>query len=326
MTSAINWNLYTTRININGDTVRDRNIYELKNLIVNDVDSPSNILVTKNGVYGNLIIFDTDKDYIKEINSIPDETFNLGDLIVYNNKNWLITECGFNAIDQSTGKMTQCNYNLKFQDASGQIVTLPAIFEPKSTSVDENKMLDTLSQTGTIKVQFDSVYADILVTNKRFMIDSRLPYVAVPNVYKIIDVNLQSYDGSTGLVTITVIKDEFNIDKDNKTYGVCDYFIIDSSSGSTGTSITFEGNAEIRCGGAYKEFVAVFPSNDSTPMWSVSIDDGYSSYVDYYTEGNTITIGVLSGSNSIIGKTITLSLTESSGQNYSNLDIEVISL
>lgn len=282
--------------------------------------------------HGNPLNADrTDKKFHVPI----DTDINLGSLVVIDNQNWLVVS-DIKNVDGAylSTQIVKCNYNLKFQDALGVIITLPAIFEQKSNTVQEGKMLDVVDGVGQIKIQFDSLYSDILTTNTRLMIDSRLPNVSNPNCYRIVKSVLNSYDGgTTGLLSITVESDSYNSEKDDKSLGVCDKFTVVQSSGSA--SITYDKTCELKQGStAYKVFTGSFYDSQShvldlTPIWNISssitgAESLFTTIVDSATK--TIKIKALDTDINLIGSTLTLNLTESTGTYSASLVIGVISL
>jgi hypothetical protein len=340
MADEINWNLYETRLNLNGSTQRDRNINYLKNNISNKViNSPSYQSVTINGNSANLVISSVSSGIStrnslkhKQINSLPDESFMLGDLIVWNSTNWLVIEVDNDDQIYTKGKIEQCNYTLKFQTSNGSIVSCPAIFESKTSMLDENQMISTVDGTAQIKLRFDSDYVNDLVTGKRLMIDARLPDINTPNCYLVIKSVFDSFDGSNGILTLTLKTDEFADAKDNKSNGVCDYFVPSEPVTPNKTLIEFEGEvAQIKQGGSAKSFTVVFPVDNLTPSWTISnIESNYLTYINTVETDNTIKINILDGDDSVINKTFRLNVIGMAGEETTSysayLDVKIAPL
>lgn len=319
MADEINWDLYETRLNLNGSTQRDRNINYLKNNISNKViNSPSYQSVTINGNSANLVISSVSSGIstrnslkYKQINSLPDESFMLGDLIVWDSTNWLVIEVDNDDQIYTKGKIEQCNYTLKFQTSNGSIVSCPAIFESKTSMLDEDQMISTVDGTAQIKLRFDSDYVNDLVTGKRLMIDTRLPDINTPNCYLVIKSVFDSFDGSNGILILTLKIDEFNDVKDDKSNEVCDYFVPSEPVTTNETLIEFDGEvAQIKQGGSAKTFSVTFPVLGLTPVWTIgNIESDYLAYINTVETDNTIKINILDGNDSIINKTFRLNVT-----------------
>jgi hypothetical protein len=337
MVMAINWDLYNDRLEINGSTARERNISKIKDTISSKIiGSPSYQSVTINVTSKNLIIGElssTTKDLTKkQILSLPDESFNLGDLIVWDSNNWLVTNCDFDETIQCKGIIEQCNYTLKFQNTLGTILSYPVIFESKtSPTLNEGQYLTTVESKSTIKLRFDQENINDLFVGKRLMIDSRTNTL-IPNVYIVSDVILSSYDGgTTGILILMLEKDKFDSSKDSLVNWIADFENVVVSTGSA--EINYSGDCIIRVGGSYKTLTAVFKDeNDNilnlTPIWSyVSSITGAESNFTTIIDNTTKTIKIKCADiTSLIGSTLTLSLTESTGVYSASLIINVISL
>lgn len=294
----------------------------MKNTIKNKiVNSPSynEVYINGNSTSQYLVINSVrniNRSNLKEIYSLPDESFNLGDLIEWGNSYWLVTEIDSDNTIQSIGKMTQSNYTLSFQDNDGTIQSVPIIFESKTSSLNENDVLTYVDSGAVVKMQYNPDYNDVLVTNKRLMIDNRLPNVSKPNVFEVVSVDAHSYDNENGIITLTLDRDEYHANKDDKYNMVCDYFTVTES---TGTAI-ISGSSEIKIGGSSRSYVAKFVDSqgdpiDLFPVWSVTAPTEFESYVTstIVPETNTIKVKVLD-CDGLVGKKITLSMTEDAGE------------
>lgn len=324
-----NWDLYENRLTIKGTTQRDRNISQLKSNITNKIiNSPSYQSVTINSIVKSIIVKDTDKEHIKEINSLPEQIYNLGDLIVWKSSNWLVTDCSVDNTILISGKITQCNYTLKVQDTSGTVISIPCIFESNSGSLQYDNMLTTVQGNAQIKCRFGGSIAEILVSGTRLMIDSRLPSISKPNCYIISNSVFKSYDGANGYLEISLEKDEFNVSTDNKTIGICDYKVIVPSTGTA--KITFTTDAVIKVGGSNKIFTAVFTNSsgvvlDLVPVWSMVSSTGSISNFTTIIDNITKTIKIKCADiSSMIGSTLTLTLSESTSTYSATLLINIV--
>ena len=87
---AVNWDLYNKRLNVNGDTKRDRNLSCLQNKITSNLpDSLSCKSVQINSVNRQLNFTETKIGY--DIQSLPNETFSVGDYVEYKTLTYLVT-------------------------------------------------------------------------------------------------------------------------------------------------------------------------------------------------------------------------------------------
>ncbi len=334
MVDNINWDLYSNRLNIKGETNRDRNIALLKNNIKNKIiNSPSCQGVTINSISKSIIVLDTDKKNIKKINSLPDESFNIGDNIIWNSLNWLVTDWDCANEIQTIGKMTLCNYTLKLQLLDGSIQSCPAVFKNNTSNLDENEMISLADGLSSIRVRYNPNLVDVLKIGVRLMIDNRLLNEATdnPNCYVISDVLLESYDSINGIFNISLKKDEYNASIDSKELGVCDYKEMVVSTGSA--KITYSGDCVIKCGGSYKTFTGIFNDADGnildlTPIWSIEssiigLENNFTTIIDDSTKSIKIKCNDI---EELIGSILTLNLTEDSNLYSASIEIEVISL
>jgi hypothetical protein len=187
-------------------------------------------------------------------------------------------------------------------------------------------MLDVVDGSGQIKIQFHQEFSDILVTNKRLIIDNRTS-ASIPNVYKIVDSTLNSYDGgTTGLLSLSLTRDEFNASTDSLIYWVADY---ETKTMSTGTAqILYTGNCEIKSGGSIKSFTAVFKDSQGhtlslTPTWSITKPVGYTSYVTATDVNGVYKVQALDNEN-LIGLNVVIGVT--SGEYVGSLTVPIVSL
>lgn len=316
----------------NTTSKQETDLYEIKrNIIIGFEDTVDFHVITVNGIsQGLIIVHKSGEPYQKSIKSRPDETFKLGDLIVWDGNNWLVTDVDSDNQIYTKGTIEQCNYNLKFQSTEGTLLTYPVVFESGDGSLQTDSMLTTVNSKSQIKCRFDEKLSNLLVSGKRLMIDSRIR-ADKPNCYKIAMTNLQSYDsGTNGILNIYLEKDEYNSTTDNKLLGICDYGTVVISTGSA--KISYSGNCEVKCGGSYKSFVGSFVNGsgvvlDLIPVWSMVSSTGsignFTTAIDPATKTIKIKCADIS---SMIGSTLTLSLAESTNAYSSTLIIKVVSL
>lgn len=305
-------------------------LYEIKkNIDLGFEDTVDFHSVTVNGISQDLLIVHmTSEKYKKSIKSRPDETFNLGDVITWNGLNWIIIEVDADSQIYTKGVMIQCNYTLKFQLSNGTVQSVPALFESKSSSLDQTNVLTIPDGTGTIKLRFHQDYVDELVIGKRLLIDSRTT-ILKPNVYEISDAVLSSYDGGTiGILTLTLKKDTFKAETDSLVYWVADYFTAVVSSGTA--EILYTGDCVIKVGGSFKPFTAKFTDVegdelDLTPDWSItsSVTGAESNFVTVVNNFDKTLQIKCNDVSTLIGSTLTVNLTDTLDTYSSSIIIPV---
>ncbi|MDF2951044.1 MAG: hypothetical protein K0S18_627 [Anaerocolumna sp.] len=204
---------YTARINLMGSTKRERDLNRLKQTILNDAPQTLSCKDVKIGdVDRKLIINESTIPYKKDLITLPNENILVGDYVIWENETWLAIEADSDDEIYTTGKMQLCNYNLKWQDSTGTILSYPCIDETTlSVGLDEGNVITTPNSTHKIKLPFD------------FMIDDST--VEVPQVFVISNPNRTEFKyGDKGIIELTMKADNYNALTDNIALGVCNYF------------------------------------------------------------------------------------------------------
>jgi hypothetical protein len=110
----------------------------------------------------------TDKKMLTSMDSIT----KIGSYVSFRGQKWLV--CSYvNIVDDAykTCQIQRCNYSLKFQNKSGEILTYPAIFKKTSNiGVGENKVINTDEKKYTVLLPLDNI-TKLLKVDKRFLCD-----------------------------------------------------------------------------------------------------------------------------------------------------------
>lgn len=219
---AVNWNLYETRLNINGTTKRDRDLKCLQNKITNNLPNSLSCKTVKiNGIDGFLNFTETKTGY--DIQSLPNETFMVGDYVVYKTLTYLVTEINGDDEVYTSGSMELCKFIIKFQSLTGTILSYPCIDSTSSTvGLDESNTITTGNAIHTIKLPFDA-NTILINTDDRFFIDDLS--VEIPQVYFVSKPNRTEFKfGDKGLIELTMKQGTYNSQTDRKDLGICNYF------------------------------------------------------------------------------------------------------
>ena len=329
-----NWDLYENRIEILGLTRRDRNVNKIKNDInIKISGSPSCQSVTYNADEdtSNLIILDVDNNpYEKKINALPDESFDLGDIVNWMSQYWLITKIDVDNTIQVSGYMQLCNYNLKFLDSDGVATSRYCIIGDSSGSVEENNFIRLGNGKYSIKLAFDSE-TKLFKDGGRFLIDYN---TTEPLAYKIIRVDsvVNNYGTSGGMIILTVEQDGRNVSDDSVALMIANYYSKVSSAPTVHTAnyceISYVGNSTLKVGAEYKKYTAAFKTKTGTlitpiptPVWTLSSN---SQYISHSATSNYILIKITD--ISLLGNNITLSLKDSLNTMNTSLVLGVLPL
>ncbi len=142
---AIDWTLYETRLKINGNTIRDRQINLMKDAMTNNFStSPSYRISYFNGslTATDIQVTDDKEHYIKNILMNPSGTLNAGDIIVFDSQTWLCTEVDKTNPVYQLGKVFLTTQTLSLYK-NHILYQIPAVISSEirlySTGTEENK-------------------------------------------------------------------------------------------------------------------------------------------------------------------------------------------
>lgn len=276
---------YKARVHQRGETVRERTLYyekeHLKELAVNSLSCKQ---CKVNGLDQLLIIDDGTLPYYKNVKSLPDEYFEAGNYIEWADSMWLMVSCDWDKEVYTYGKMQQCNYVLKWQTKSADIIERWSVVLSAS-KYNNGEKYNNIIVVGSNQLM---IYLPIdnetlkLRANKRLMLDFNTDY---PKCYDLtrVDTVTMGYDGvaeprydGKGCVLLILTETEFNPDVDNVELMLCDYVNPnDIPQPTSPILITYSGSPEIRIGGrktltAETESDVVF-SLISPAMWEGKI-------------------------------------------------------
>lgn len=208
------------------DTMKEYQLRDIKHKITRDfmksIDAED---VTING-NPQLVLITRDKgdEQIKKIKSLPDERFDLGDIVNWNGTNYIIYKMDADRRIQSKGRMYECNVTLKWKNRKGEIV------ERVGKGEDATKYGE--GTEGTFRLRIGKFQLKVIVRldeetalierDDRFLIDATayLDVMAengvLPNAYKVTRRNVTTGTfPNVGYVEITMIEDQFVPGKDD---------------------------------------------------------------------------------------------------------------
>lgn len=254
---------YKARVQFRGATQRDRTLYqEKRNLKINAVNSLSCKDCLVNGVPQKLVIDDGTLPYYKEVKSLPDEYFDAGDYVEWADAMWLMVSCDWDKEVYTYGKMQQCNYVLKWQNADADVIERWSVISSASKYNNGqlyNNIIVVNSNQLMVYLPIDSETLK-LKSNKRLMVDFN---TEAPKCYDVtrVDTVTMGYDGiaeprydGKGCILLILTETEINPDTDRIDLMLCDY-ITPNVNPSTHLEISYSGKPEIRIGGK-KTFTA----------------------------------------------------------------------
>ena len=255
---------YKARVQFRGTTQRDRTLYqEKRNLKINAVNSLSCKDCLVNGVPQKLVIDDGTLPYYKDVKSLPDEYFNAGDLVEWADAMWLMVSCDWDKEVYTYGKMQQCNYVLKWQNANADVIERWSVVLSAS-KYNNGEKYNNVIVVGSNQLM---VYLPIdeetlkLRSDKRLMVDFN---TESPKCYDVtrVDTVTMGYDGTAeprydgkGCILLVLTETEINPDADRVDLMLCDYINPNDIPHPSPINITYSGAPSIRIGGR-KTFTA----------------------------------------------------------------------
>lgn len=255
---------YKARVQFRGTTQRDRTLYqEKRNLKINAVNSLSCKDCLVNGVAQKLIIDDGTLPYYKDVKSLPDEYFDAGDYVEWADAMWLMVSCDWDKEVYTYGKMQQCNYVLKWQNANADVIERWSVVLSAS-KYNNGEKYNNVIVVGSNQLM---VYLPIdeetlkLKSDKRLMVDFN---IESPKCYDItrVDTVTMGYDGTAeprydgkGCILLVLTETEINPDVDRIDLMLCDYINPNDIPHPSPINITYSGAPSIRIGGR-KTFTA----------------------------------------------------------------------
>ena len=255
----------------NSDIKKNPTLYSLKREFNERFDkSPDYEQFTLfDGVLKESIVIATNKDNEKKIKVRPDDTFQLGQVVDCFNEKWLITSIDPKTDFCTSGLMMGCNYTLKFQNQTYDIVSYPCVILNASqynSGIDENKTLTIGSNQFMIYLPLNEETSQLTYDRRLFISNN----TTNPVPYKVTRPDdVSKTNNGVGVLCLIMSQDQLNLnlETDRPDLGICNYVekpIIPVNS----IPITYTGNAELKIGNSYyKTFTA---DTTDTVIWTVT--------------------------------------------------------
>ena len=234
-----NWDLYETRMTIDGYTERDVQVNTIKSSILNDfANNPSYFLALRNGneqgfniVEESLLAINANK---KRAICKPDETIIVGDVITFDGSNWICTENDTTSEIYDIGIISRCNNTLLFYPSqsnenpiSNELIEIPCIVGKGNINLDTNKFLSIPADENLI-ICPNTTNSLKINENTRFILSGSAYIVqGIDNI------------SNVGLLNIRVKQDQISAD-DNLELGIANYL-----SNQVSYEIKLVSNSEI---------------------------------------------------------------------------------
>ncbi|MPL95078.1 hypothetical protein SDC9_41241 [bioreactor metagenome] len=331
----IDWGIYETRLGVAGVVGRDRAVTREREAVLRKyMSSPSLKTVSVNGADMYLLINSTDKPSEKKFNALPDEVVNIGDIILWQEMHWLVTQVDFDDEVSRSGRIVQCNRQVRWQNPiTYEIVERWCLVtKPYTSNIDEGTTISTSNREFKVQLPFD-VETRLLDIDKRFMLEV---INGKPRTYSCTSVDQQTnkyQDIDGGFIVINIKQDEAGRAEDRTDLMICDYKEPPNNPEPSPTLLKCEitGRSNIRVGMSRK-YTATFYDEDGTtpvegvvPVWSVDVPAGYESYVTWSTNGDLVEINVADAA--AIGQVFAVSVVDDEGlYNKATMSVEVVDM
>lgn len=338
------WGLYEDSITTQGNTRRERIINQTQRSITKRAQrSPAYKTVLIDGEKQDVVITSSTEMYHKKINAMPNEHIYAGSIVEWNNAHYIITNADTEDEVYQRGEMYQCNVYLKWQNEDGKILgrygyaTDVSMF---AEGTNYKKVIDSLEQIYSVQLPLDEETVK-LRRDKRFIIDV---FTGEPQAYLVTNRNVISYNyhpvdinesykfnGKDKLLKLTLTETQLS-DKDNRELMIADYFDPTETDGQVkyNCEIKYSGKPEIKIGGSFKNFTAVFTNEDGNildvaPQWHVNILTELERYFTITYEEDKLKIKV-SNNSEVYGAQIKIEVDDGVGNASAELYVRVVNL
>lgn len=142
------WDNYAKRLNYRGDTdpKRDSDLYYIEDRMERRfLASLSFKHTVVNGEDFEMAVMETTEFDTKKIFAMPGKILPHGSLVEWSDAIWLITEVNYHSEFCMEGKMRQCNYNLKWIDDDGNIISRWCVVEDGTKYLIGEKSVSMMS-------------------------------------------------------------------------------------------------------------------------------------------------------------------------------------
>lgn len=292
---------FKKKMNYNGGSLRNENIRNsrqlLKETFYDDASFTPNIYFWESGDFGTDNYSKKDSIDIRlysrtfsnangltiHFQTLHDTEIQVGDILYNLDKDEYMICTEVFDIDSIhwQGKLTMCNWVLRWQDKDGTILEYPC-YDINSTQYNSgeqsNRQFTIGSSQHMITLPCDEKTV-ALSSPQRFFLDKNTEN---PTSFIVTQNDNTSYNYGKGLVKLTVYEHPSNKDTDRIDLGICDYFEVNNTSTVKGENIVnavIEYNTDIiKSGGDTKKFVAKFYDNNKneitsiTPVWDIVCD------------------------------------------------------
>lgn len=293
------------------DTQINYSRFNLQNKLSKAITLEQNVCI--NGIHQPSIIYKKNNRNVSYtiIESLPKDTFDIGDYVVWNDKYWLITFISENKDIQTKGQISKCTNYLRYLDYKGEIKEYWGII---------SDMVDSSSQSSSGKVDNPEGSLQMLLPynddtkkismGKRFILWTEWDEDGeeYPAVFKVMNItHTTAKYGVNKIVILDLDRDTYN-DNDSIKHMIADYVNINNIDTSANNICQIQGNSIVKLGGVVRTLEGNFYKDgeliDKQPIWSVEprLSELDITYID-----NKILLSI-NGDDDLIGTEIIVTL------------------
>lgn len=196
--------------------------------------------------------------YEKEFNIIDEVDVVYGDYFIWDDRWWMVTERDYDDEIYIHGKISQCNYCLRWQNDEGKIIQRWCVVNNVSkynNGVFQGKTVNTLEATISVQLPSDEETVKIK-RNRRFIMDM---IADDPYVYEVSQRDvLTSQYGNSGLITLAMTQVTTNDSTDDYEKMIANY------NDSVVEQAAIKGQSLIRLGQ-----INAYQTSTENPEWNV---------------------------------------------------------
>lgn len=273
-----------------------------------------------NGIRMPLVITSTRESDVCRIMSMPDDNFEIGDTVKYNNEHWLVTVKTTSTKIQCVGEMTMCNQLFRFQDHDGITHEYWGIY---GESYQQRQMGSVIFE-GVGKIFGYLPYNEHtkkIYTDQRFVMHEGFDKNGkpIPIVYKTVKVEpTNTKYGRNHIIALEMTRDVAQ-DNDSLSEMIANY---DEVAANVKPNLTYAvckiiGGEVVRAGGNTRVLTPQFLSKDVNvsssvvPVWEYKFPDELKEYIRCDINEGRLSISVSDGAH--IGSKITVILRDQEG-------------
>ena len=252
------------------------------------------------------------------------DKFNSGNLLTFDNDNWICTSSFVFHKLYCKGNFIRCNYILKWQNQNGIIIERPCLVQSAAqyNSGERGNQTIVLGTDQLMIVLPSDAETNLLDTPQSFFIDKNK---IKPTAYRITRNDAIPYsDWDEGCIDLIVTQRPAN-EKDRPDLMLCDYIELVPSNQKQASNkttvlscnISFTGKPVINIGGYSKIFSAEFKNNfgnilpEIDPVWKITtIEDSIDQYIHYSVTDRELHINA-DYNESLLGSKIRIDLSDS---------------